>query len=70
MAIRIVRMDSGKTIGTCACGDQRESGAPDPQTAEQEINRLFEGHKCPLNKPREDVNQAAARVVREATEKF
>ncbi len=68
MSIRIVRMDSGKTVGTCTeCDDRRESGAPDPQTAKFEIEQLFEGHECPKKKPREDVNQAAARVIREAT---
>lgn len=55
--IKVVKMDSGRTIDTFShCGERRESGEPDPIKAQQEIDKMFEGHNCaPKKKTREDV---------------
>ena len=106
--VKIIRMDSGKTIGSCdVCDTEFTSGSPDARTAEHELRFMFDSHTCPshliadgdvkrcsvcgypfpadvmasidtafaehlrkAHKPgqtTEDLNQAAARVVREAT---
>jgi hypothetical protein len=43
------------------------------QISSLEVGEAFDAHQCAkfplLKKPREDMNQAAARIVREATEK-
>jgi hypothetical protein len=52
-------------IGICeACNIQFKSVYTDPAAAEADINTGFAAHKC---NP-EDASQAAARIVREATE--
>jgi hypothetical protein len=63
------RLDNGKTVASCsACGLEFTSGAPDLNTARTELKSMFDGHPClPAQKTREDVNQAAARIIREAT---
>lgn len=62
----VVRVDKGSTVGRCSnCGIEFESGAPDGATAEGELQMMFEAHRC--RNQSEDVNQAATRIVREAT---
>jgi hypothetical protein len=52
-------------IGICeACNIQFKSIHIDPAAAEADIKAGFEAHKC---KP-EDASQAAARIVKQATE--
>jgi hypothetical protein len=63
--LRIVKRQSPDTLGICeACNQQFASNLPQADKAEWEISTLFSRHKC---KP-EDASQAAARIVREATE--
>ena len=52
-------------IGICeSCNMQFKSHQPIEDDAEAEMRAAFDAHKC---KP-EDASQAAARIVREATE--
>ncbi len=63
--LRIVKRQSPDTIGVCeGCNQQFTSHLPQADKAEWEISTLFSRHKC---KP-EDASEAAARIVREATE--
>jgi len=49
-------------IGICeSCNMQFESHQPIEDDAEAEMRAAFDAHKC----KREDINQAAARIVRE-----
>lgn len=57
--------------GKCsACGEQMSAG-PARVTHKEEVTKRFEDefriHVARKHGPREDVNQAAARIVREAT---
>ena len=52
-------------IGICeSCNMQFKSHQPIEDHAEVEMGAAFDAHKC----KREDVNQAAVRIVRESTE--
>jgi len=63
--LRIVKRYPRETMGVCeACNTQFKSYLPQQDKAEWEIQTRFDEHKC---KP-EDASQAAARIVREATE--
>jgi hypothetical protein len=62
--LRIVR--DHPLLGICEhCGMQFHSGLLPVEAAKDDIQERFNVHKC----EREDVNQAAARIVRETTEK-
>lgn len=64
--------------GCSECGWIFETGILKPavnlsETGEEALQREFNDHVCasfPKKKPREDFSQAAARIVREATEKI
>ena len=51
-------------LGICEYCNTQFSGEPSTGNAESVIQKQFNAHKC---KP-EDASQAAARIVREATE--
>jgi len=52
-------------LGVCEyCNAQFESGLMPVEAAKADIQERFNVHKC----EREDVNQAAARIVRETTD--
>jgi hypothetical protein len=53
-------------LGICEqCNAQFSSGLMPVEAAKADIQERFDAHKC----EREDMNQAAARIVRETTEK-
>jgi hypothetical protein len=63
--VRMVRRQVPGAVGVCeVCNMQFTSAADQYDQAEWDIGMQFSDHKC----KREDVNQAAARIVREATE--
>jgi len=60
--LRIVKKSPLPAIGVCErCNAQFKSSLPSPGT---DIRAQFDAHTC----KREDASQAAARIVREATE--
>jgi hypothetical protein len=62
--LRIVREDP--MLGVCEyCNEQFSGSGGERQLERSRIQAQFNVHKC----AREDVNQAAARIVRESTEK-
>jgi len=63
--LRVVKRMRQVTLAVCeACNAQFKSNLTEPDNADLEIKTQFDQHKC---KP-EDASQAAARIVREATE--
>jgi hypothetical protein len=64
--VRMVRRQTPGAMGVCeVCNMQFTSSADQYDQAEWDIGVQFREHTC----KREDVSQAAARIVREATEK-
>jgi hypothetical protein len=62
--VRIVRRQTPGAVGVCeVCNMQFKSSADQYDQAEWDIGMQFSDHKC----KREDENQAAVRIVREAT---
>ena len=63
--LRIVkRVRNVPVLGVCEYCNAQFSGDPDMGNAQSAIQEQFNAHKC----KREDINQAAARIVRESTE--
>ena len=64
--LQMVRKQTPGAVGVCeTCNMQFKSPADQYDQAEWDIGTQFREHTC----KREDIRQAAARIVREATEK-
>ena len=63
--LRIVRTERPNVLGICDfCNMEFKSADPDILAAGAEVQTQFDAHKC----KREDASQAAAQIVRQATE--
>jgi hypothetical protein len=66
--LRIVKRQTGMTVGACACGKQFRSHIHPPSQAEWEITVLFHRHKCKtLPHPPKPVARVVAPVAPRTT---